>query len=149
MRQSFSLLVFFVFISLVSFAQKSKKDKTLKPFTDEVCKCIENIDYTSGTHDSQAQVCITTTLLANFTEVMEFYGVKNEELNEETGYDIGVKFGQLLMEECPAFMTYALKSAELGPQPEGDYPDWELEEDPEMWGYTDPIEATVTYVDRR
>lgn len=146
-------LIFLVifFSASAAFGQKSKKEKTIKPYIDEVCGCIGRIEYETGTHESQAQVCITTTLLANFTEVMAFYGLKPEELDEKAGYDLGIKFGEALMENCPAFMTYALTAATLsgGSAESEEYEDWELDESLSDWEYTDPITATVLYEDRQ
>lgn len=151
MRHSVLLVIFLSLVTLAGHAQKSKKEKTIKPYIDEVCECISRIEFESGTHESQAQVCITTTLLANFTEVMEFYGLKPEELDEKAGYDLGIKFGEALMEDCPAFVTFALKSATLTDSTEEveDFEDWQLDEDYLAWEYTDPVEATVLYEDRQ
>lgn len=97
---------------LITIGSQAQNIKKLRPVIEESCKCIEKVDLDAENMDSEVEGCLQTTMMGNIVTLMDAYGIQTSELNEETGYNMGIEYGKTLLTECPAFMSYSIKIAE-------------------------------------
>jgi hypothetical protein len=147
-NQLFTML----FLSVLSISAVAQSTQTTAPILDKACRCLEKIEYETGTHDIQAENCLLGTMTDHYDDLCRIYGFTPGDYSEQTGEELGMRFGLELIAHCPAFLTYSLKSLELsvdsGMNWDGWDDEWLMEEDWGEWDYNDPITATIQYVDR-
>ncbi len=88
------------------FAQKEYQ-KAL----DESCSCVEKINLEDTDAQEQVQDCLEKTMIKNFEHLAEHFKVNMNEIDEQKGYEIGLKFGEDLLKNCEAFIAFSMKVA--------------------------------------
>jgi hypothetical protein len=94
-----SLLLLASFLApLAGLAQESASDRT----TREICECLQALGpgLSDEAFKDQGMTCFVGTFTQNMTELAQEYGIGLDELNEDTGRQIGEKLGIKMAGAC-------------------------------------------------
>ena len=128
------LVLFASVVSIATFAQRSAIDKV----ANTACDCINNTELDQSMTQQDAELflgkCMGPSIMANMEALMK--EMKLKELNQESGYQIGIEVGKKLAVFCPKFIELSLIMARNGREelaPEEDVAEEEnIQEDTEL-----------------
>jgi hypothetical protein len=117
LKKTFLVATMFAAFSTFSYAQ-TVSDKAVK----ECCTCLTKLKSKTLTDEAMREAsteCITLALTENVVGLCKEYGFKLDDMNEETGRQIGERFSLKLLSDCPestdALMKIGLEEIKNNP----------------------------------